>query len=160
MKRTLNSCVTFALLLLGTLSIAELIRETVSCVVSPTYPLWVVVICLFLWVTSRMEKGLWIGIPLTGAAVFLLIRYRLEELRLQATAFITDLAGLFAGHFSGREDLLLQLLKVDNPPQGGEYAWRKRGSGGLSTTSDSLLPVTLSELPMPTIARSFQWLSV
>ncbi len=62
--------------------------------------------------------------------------------------------------FSGREDLLLQLLKVDNPPQGGEYAWRKRGSGGLSTTSDSLLPVTLSELPMPTIARSFQWLSV
>ena len=62
--------------------------------------------------------------------------------------------------FAGREDFLLQLLKVDDPPHTGDYAWQKRGNGGIPTASDTLLPVKLLDLPTAVIARSLQWLSI
>ena len=83
MKKALNSGITIALLLTGTISILYLTTATFRCSVSALFPLWVVLICLTLWLIGNLPKGIWIGIPLIGVLVFALVRYRAAEIKSQ-----------------------------------------------------------------------------
>jgi 5-methylcytosine-specific restriction enzyme B len=61
--------------------------------------------------------------------------------------------------YSGRPEQLLDLLRVDTPPPGGDYAWRLREARGSGVEARTLTPVRLSELDIPVIKRSFRWLA-
>jgi len=61
--------------------------------------------------------------------------------------------------FSGRPDVMIDLLKANNPPAGGEYAWKIRENSIQIDMPSTLAPVSVSELDHDTIIRSFRWLA-
>lgn len=62
--------------------------------------------------------------------------------------------------FSGRPEYLLEILRVDSPPQHLEYAWELRSSRNGTFIARALAPVRTSELDIETIKRSFRWLTL
>lgn len=62
--------------------------------------------------------------------------------------------------FSGRQELLLELLKVEAPPSNVEYAWTLRTSTNNNIEARSLSAIQVSELPIEVIKRSFRWLAL
>ncbi len=60
--------------------------------------------------------------------------------------------------YSGRPEQLIELLRVDNPPLTGSYAWTLRTALNSSIPARTLTPVRLSELNTEEIKRSFRWL--
>lgn len=61
--------------------------------------------------------------------------------------------------FAGRSDMLCNLLKADNPPAEGDYAWVIRDSSVRMGESGTIKPVDVSDLDLDTIVRSFRWLA-
>ncbi len=61
--------------------------------------------------------------------------------------------------FSGRNDLLLDLLKATDPPTSGNYAWQVRNSVVTTGEASALIPVNMFDLDLDTIIRSFRWLA-
>ncbi len=61
--------------------------------------------------------------------------------------------------YSGRPEQLIELLRVDNPPLSGNYAWTLRTTLGSSIQARTLSPVRISELHLEEIQRSFRWLT-
>lgn len=61
--------------------------------------------------------------------------------------------------FAGRFDVLCDLLKADNPPTDGTYAWTIRDTSARVGESGTLKSVDVSDLDIDTIARSFRWLA-
>lgn len=61
--------------------------------------------------------------------------------------------------FAGRDELLCELLKADNPPSTGDYAWKLRGGSMRSGEMGALVSVNVSDLALETIVRSFRWLA-
>ena len=61
--------------------------------------------------------------------------------------------------FAGRSDVLCELLKADNPPSTGEYAWKLREGNIRSGEMGALVSVNVSDLALETIVRSFRWLA-
>ena len=57
MKRKLNRLVNLGLLVLGILSQLTLLLDTVRCEVSEWFPLWVGLLCLFIWFVVPMVLG-------------------------------------------------------------------------------------------------------
>jgi 5-methylcytosine-specific restriction enzyme B len=60
--------------------------------------------------------------------------------------------------YSGRPEQLIELLRVDNAPLTGNYAWTLRTSKGGRAEARSLSPVRVSELNLEVIKNSFRWL--
>lgn len=60
--------------------------------------------------------------------------------------------------YSGRAEELLELLRVDTPPENGRFAWKFRTSVNGRMNARTLDPVSIHDLPVETIRRSFQWL--
>jgi 5-methylcytosine-specific restriction protein B len=61
--------------------------------------------------------------------------------------------------YSGRPEQLIELLRVDNPPLSGSYAWTLRTTLGSGIQSRTLAPVRVSEHHLEEIKRSFRWLT-
>ena len=61
--------------------------------------------------------------------------------------------------FAGRADVLCGLLKADNPPEDGDYAWTVREDAAHMDGSGVLAPVDVSSVDKDTIARSLRWLA-
>jgi hypothetical protein len=61
--------------------------------------------------------------------------------------------------FAGRPEELMNLLKVDDPPD-GDYAWKPRLGLGGAEYGRSLAPVALVELPSEARRTSLRWLSI
>lgn len=61
--------------------------------------------------------------------------------------------------FMGRDEVLCDLLKVDERPLDGEYAWKPRNGSTTFGGIRALVPVDLSSLDCETIKRSFRWLA-
>lgn len=61
--------------------------------------------------------------------------------------------------YSGRPDQLLALLRVEDSPTVGRYAWTLRIAKGNGVASQTLSPVRVSMLNIDDIKRSFRWLS-
>ena len=61
--------------------------------------------------------------------------------------------------FAGRSDVLCELLKADNPPSTGDYAWKLREGNMRSGEMGALVSVNVSDLALETIVRSFRWLA-
>lgn len=61
--------------------------------------------------------------------------------------------------FAGRADMLCSLLKADNPPAEGDYAWKIRENSIQPNELGALAPVNVSDLDLDTIVRSFRWLA-
>jgi 5-methylcytosine-specific restriction protein B len=62
--------------------------------------------------------------------------------------------------FAGRPEQLVELLKVEQPPTSGAYAWTFRIGLGAIRIGRSLAPVRLASLPPELSKRSLQWLAV
>lgn len=60
--------------------------------------------------------------------------------------------------YSGRPEQLIELLRVDDAPITGRYAWTLRTPMSNSIVSRTLTPVRVSELEIDIIKRSFRWL--
>lgn len=61
--------------------------------------------------------------------------------------------------YSGRPEQLMELLRVDEPPEREEYAWKHRGSSTGHLIKPILAPVRVSDLDVEVIRRSFTWLA-
>lgn len=61
--------------------------------------------------------------------------------------------------YSGRPEQLMDLLRVNSPPGGAEFAWSLRTRSDGAFGARALAPVRVSDLDVDTIRRSFQWLS-
>ena len=62
--------------------------------------------------------------------------------------------------YSGRPELLIELLRVDTPPPIGRFAWALRTTKGGNIMARTLSPVRASELDIDVIKRSFRWLAM
>lgn len=61
--------------------------------------------------------------------------------------------------YSGRPEQLIDLLRVDNAPPAGDYAWKLRTALGGTVAARTLAHVRVSELHIDVIKRSFRWLT-
>lgn len=61
--------------------------------------------------------------------------------------------------YSGRPEQLIELLRVDNPPLSGSYAWKLRTILSSGIQARTLAPVRVSEHQIDEIKRSFRWLT-
>jgi len=61
--------------------------------------------------------------------------------------------------YSGRPEQLLELLRVDNAPPTGGYAWMLRTALGGTFEARTLASVRVSELDIEVVKRSFRWLT-
>lgn len=61
--------------------------------------------------------------------------------------------------YSGRPEQLMELLRVDNAPPSGEYAWKLRSAKTGTLESRVLASVRVCELDIETIKKSFRWLT-
>ena len=77
MKRKLNRLVNLGLLVLGILSQLTLLLDTVRCEVSEWFPLWVGLLCLFIWFVVHARHGFLIGLPIFGILAACTARYLL-----------------------------------------------------------------------------------
>lgn len=84
-----------------------------------------------------------------------------EETTWQSLAKIWDdvLFPQLEDRYSGRPEQLIDLLRVENSPPSGRYAWVLRTARGNTVESRTLAPVRVSELDIDDIKRSFRWLA-
>lgn len=61
--------------------------------------------------------------------------------------------------YSGRIEQLLSLLRVDEPPTEGRYAFSLRSTRNGSMSSRALAPVRLGEIDVDTARRTLRWLA-
>lgn len=61
--------------------------------------------------------------------------------------------------YAGRPEQLMDLLRVDNAPPTGDYAWTLRTLMGGTVATRTLAPVRLSELELDVIMKSLRWLA-
>lgn len=95
MKRKLNRLVNLGLLVLGILSQLTLLLDTVRCEVSEWFPLWVGLLCLFIWFVVHARHGFLIGLPIFGILAACTARYLLPDLKLQFQNFCDRVTGVF-----------------------------------------------------------------
>jgi 5-methylcytosine-specific restriction protein B len=62
--------------------------------------------------------------------------------------------------YSGRQEQLMELLRVDNAPLDGNYAWKLRTGLGGAISARTLAPTRLSELDIKVIMKSLRWLTL
>ena len=61
--------------------------------------------------------------------------------------------------YSGRPEQLMELLRVDNAPPTGDYAWKLRSSKAGTFEARSLGSVRVRDLDIEIIKKSFRWLT-
>lgn len=61
--------------------------------------------------------------------------------------------------YSGRPEQLMELLRIDNPPPMGEYAWKLRSARAGTYEARALNSVRVRDLDIEIIKNSFKWLT-
>jgi len=61
--------------------------------------------------------------------------------------------------YSGRPGQLMELLRIDNPPSTGEYAWKLRSAMTGTYEARTLSSVRVRDLDIEIIKKSFKWLT-
>ena len=75
MSRLLNRLANLFLLCLGIFSLLAIIASSFQCRYDRSLWLWMLVLCVLLWVAGSFRRGFWIGMPIAAALLFLAYRF-------------------------------------------------------------------------------------
>ncbi|MBR1457000.1 MAG: transglutaminase domain-containing protein [Oscillospiraceae bacterium] len=75
MNRQLNRAANLLLLLLGVYPQIALLVQTLHCSVDRTMLLWILLLCVFVWLAASYDRGILIGMPLSALALYAAYRF-------------------------------------------------------------------------------------
>ena len=70
MRKALNRASVLLLLLLGVYPQVYLVSETLRCTAEPRLALWLLALCLWLWIAACFRKGIYLGMPLSALTLY------------------------------------------------------------------------------------------
>ena len=103
-RRFLNRSASLLLLLLGTLSLAELIAQTFALSLDPMFPVFLSAFCLFFWFGANGRKRFFPALLLAGLTLYAAFRLYSEDFREELVDLIEQIGGVYYGYFSGIGD--------------------------------------------------------
>ena len=98
MKRLLNQGSNLFLLLLGTLCQIALLADSFDCRIDRSLWFWLGICCVLLWIAGSFRKGIWIGMPLSAALLFLAYRFYRGNPLAQMEDLIDHISGAYYTH--------------------------------------------------------------
>lgn len=98
MNRPWNCAAVLFLLLLGVFSQIRMIVESFACVLTPSAYLWILALCLCVWIAAAFSKGLFLGMPLSALLLYGAYRYYDSDPAVELADFFDRVAGAFYEH--------------------------------------------------------------
>ena len=99
MNRILNRASTLGLLLLYTLPISYLIAGCFHLTLDSYTPLWLIGICLSVWIAADFKHGVFLGLPLSAVILFAAYRTYDGELAVQLSDLFDRMTGAYYERF-------------------------------------------------------------
>ena len=100
MSKSLNRLSNLFLLCLGSACQLEIIRSSFSCTVERSFWVFLLISCVFLWICSAYRRGIWVGMPLSAALLYLAARYYHSSPSLELQDLIDRISGAFYTHIT------------------------------------------------------------
>lgn len=99
MNKFLNRISNLLLLVLCILSIIYLIAQSFGCSIDESMPVWIVLLCITAWISASFRRGLFLGLPLSAALLYLAYDMYASDLSTELSDLIDRLAGAYFEHF-------------------------------------------------------------
>ena len=122
MKKSLNRVLNLILLLLYILPLCYLVSESFGYAYDSMAPLWIGALCLAAWISADFKHGVWLGLPVSLAILYLAYRLNATDAALQFKDAFDKFVGAYYEHiyapgkaysfsdFAGDHSLVLLLL--------------------------------------------------
>ena len=99
LNKHLNRALVFTLLCVYTFSLLYLVSQTLGCILSPAFPLWVFLLCMTSWMTVSIPYGLLVGFPASVLVLCFAARRFPADLSLQFSDILDRITDVYVERF-------------------------------------------------------------